>query len=148
MRRVVITGIGLLTPVGNDLESTWQALLAGKSGAGPITLFDTENYATRFACEVKGWDPLTYLDKREVKHLDRFLQFGVSAAMAAMDDAGFEGRRVPEADADRWGCYIGAGLGGVKTIEDTHDSGRAKGPLAVGCCRRKLAAAMRTSAIR
>ncbi|MCA9680427.1 MAG: beta-ketoacyl-ACP synthase II [Kofleriaceae bacterium] len=128
MRRVVITGIGLLTPVGNDLESTWQALLAGKSGAGPITLFDTENYATRFACEVKGWDPLTYLDKREVKHLDRFLQFGVSAAMAAMDDAGFEGRRVPEADADRWGCYIGAGLGGVKTIEDTHDSGRAKGP--------------------
>lgn len=127
MRRVVITGIGLLTPVGNDREATWSALLAGKSGAGPITQFDTTGYATQFACEVKGFDPLAFFDKREVKHLDRFLQFGVAAAMMAVDDAGLPGKRVPEADADRWGVYIGAGLGGVKTIEDTHDSGRAKG---------------------
>ena len=88
MRRVVITGIGMLTPVGNDREATWSALLAGKSGAAPITQFDASTYATKFACEVKDWDPLTYLDKREVKHLDRFLQFGVSAAMVAMADAG------------------------------------------------------------
>jgi 3-oxoacyl-[acyl-carrier-protein] synthase II len=77
---------------------------------------------------VKGWDPLTCFDKREVKHLDRFLQFGVAAGMMAVEDAGLPGNRVPEDAADRWGVYIGAGLGGVKSIEDTHDSGRAKGP--------------------
>ncbi len=128
MRRVVITGIGLLTPVGNDREATWSALLAGKSGAGPITLFDASTYATKFACQVKDWDPLTCFDKREVKHLDRFLQFGVAAAMMAVQDAGFEGNRVPEADADRWGVYVGAGLGGVQSIQDTYDAVAAKGP--------------------
>src|SRR5688572_29988753 len=111
MRRVVITGIGLITPVGNDREATWQALLAGKSGAGPITQFDTADFATKFAAEVKNWDPSPFFDKREVKHLDRFLQFGTAAAMMAMDDAGFEGRKVPEGQNDQWGVYIGAGLG-------------------------------------
>jgi 3-oxoacyl-[acyl-carrier-protein] synthase II len=128
MRRVVITGIGLITPVAHDREATWQALLAGRSGAGPITLFDASDYATRFACEVKAWDPSPWFEKRELKHLDRFLQFGVAASLMAMEDAGLPGRQVPEDAADRWGVYIGAGLGGVKTIEDTHDSGRAKGP--------------------
>ena len=79
-RRVVITGIGLVTPIGNDMETTWSSLLAGKSGAGPITLFDTSNFATKFACEVKDWEPSKWFDKRELKHLDRFLQFGVAAA--------------------------------------------------------------------
>ena len=88
MRRVVVTGIGLVTPIGNDLESTWSSLLAGRSGAGPITQFDTTNFATKFGCEVKGWDPSKWFDKREVKHLDRFLQFGVAAAMMAVEDAG------------------------------------------------------------
>jgi len=128
MRRVVITGIGLITPVGNDREKTWSSLLAGKSGAAPITQFDTKDYATKFAGEVKGWDPSPFFDKREVKHLDRFLQFGVAAAMMAMDDAGFEGRKVPEGQNDAWGVYIGAGLGGINAIESTHDSARAKGP--------------------
>ncbi len=128
MRRVVITGIGLLTPVGNDLASTWSALLAGRSGAGPITQFDAKDHATKFACEVKGWDPLLFMDKREVKHYDRFLQFGVGAALMAMDDAGFAGRKVPEGAEDRWGCYLGAGLGGINTIESTHDAVKAKGP--------------------
>src|SRR4051812_40357908 len=127
MRRVVITGIGLLTPIGNDLESTWSALLAGKNGAGPITLFDTTNFSTTFGCEVKGWDPLQWLDKREVKHLDRFLQFGVAAGMAAVADAGF-GKRVPENEQDCWGCYIGAKLSGVRTIEDTYAAVKVKGP--------------------
>jgi 3-oxoacyl-[acyl-carrier-protein] synthase II len=127
MRRVVITGIGLVTPIGNDLESTWSALLAGKSGAGPITLFDTTHFATKFGCEVKGWDGSKFFDKRELKHLDRFLQFGVAAGLMALKDAGYDGK-VPEAEADRWGSYIGAGLGGVKTIEDTHTSQAAKGP--------------------
>ena len=130
MRRVVITGLGLVTPVGIGKDDTWAALLAGHSGAGPITRFDATDFATRIACEVKGWDAAvgTWFDKRELKHVDRFLQFGVAAAMMAMEDAGFADRKVPAGEEDRWGCYIGAGLGGVKTIEDTHDTGRSKGP--------------------
>src|SRR5215468_7669186 len=101
MRRVVITGIGLVTPVGNGLESTWSALLAGKSGAAPITLFDPSQFGTRFACEVKHWDPTPYFDKRELKHVDRFLQFGIAAGMMAVADAGL-GTRVPAGEEDRW----------------------------------------------
>ena len=127
MRRVVITGIGLVTPIGNDLEAAWSALLAGKSGAAPITLFDASQFATKFACEVKGWDPLQFFDKREVKHVDRFLQFGVAAGMMAVADAGL-GSRIPEAQADRWGSFIGAGLGGVQTIENTFTAQAEKGP--------------------
>jgi 3-oxoacyl-[acyl-carrier-protein] synthase II len=126
-RRVVITGIGLVTPIGNDLETTWSALLAGKSGAAPITQFDASSFATKFACEVKGWDASKWLDKRERKHLDRFLQFSVAAGMMAIDDAGF-GTKVPAGEEDRWGVYIGAGLGGVKTIEETWVATAAKGP--------------------
>ncbi len=127
MRRVVITGIGMVTPVGNDRESTWQALLAGKSGAAPITLFDATKFATKFACEVKDWQPLPYLDKREVKHLDRFLQFGVVAGLMALEDAGFPDFKVPAGEEDGWGCYIGAGLGGVRSIEDTYVAWGQKG---------------------
>jgi 3-oxoacyl-[acyl-carrier-protein] synthase II len=127
MRRVVITGIGLVTPIGNDLESTWSALLAGKSGAAPITQFDASQFATRFACEVKSWDPLRFFDKREVKHVDRFLQFGVAAGMMAVADAGL-GSRIPAGEEDRWGAFIGAGLGGVRTIEQTFTAQAAKGP--------------------
>jgi len=126
-RRVVITGIGLITPIGNDLEATWSGLMAGRSGAAPTTLFDTTNFATKFSCEVKGWNPASFFDKRELKHLDRFLQFGVAAGVTAVADAGL-GPRLPEAEADRWGVYIGAGLGGVQTIQDTYAAQAAKGP--------------------
>jgi 3-oxoacyl-[acyl-carrier-protein] synthase II len=127
MRRVVITGIGLVTPIGNDLESTWSGLLAGKNGAAPITLFDASSFATKFACEVKGWDPSKWMDKRELKHIDRFLQFAIGASMMAMEDAGL-GAKVPAGEEERWGSYIGAGLGGVRTIEDTYAAAKAKGP--------------------
>ena len=127
MRRVVITGIGLVTPIGNDLEATWSALLQGKNGAGPITLFDSSRFATRFACEVKGWEPAQWFEKRELKHLDRFLQFGVAAGLMAVADAGLP-PRFPEAEADRWGSFIGAGLGGVQTIENTFSAQAEKGP--------------------
>ncbi|HEY1815967.1 MAG TPA: beta-ketoacyl-ACP synthase II [Kofleriaceae bacterium] len=127
MRRVVITGIGLVTPIGNDLETTWSALLAGKNGAAPTTLFDTTDFATKFSCEVKGWEPSKWFDKRELKHLDRFLQFGVAAGMMALADAGL-GDKVPAGQEHRWGSYVGAGLGGVRTIEDTKMSVNAKGP--------------------
>ncbi|HPH69090.1 MAG TPA: beta-ketoacyl synthase N-terminal-like domain-containing protein, partial [Kofleriaceae bacterium] len=128
MRRVVVTGIGMLTPVGNDTATTWASLLAGKNGAAPIQQFDTTNFATKFGCEIKDWDPAQFFDKRELKHLDKFLQFGVAAAMMAMHDAGFADGKVPEAQADRWGVYIGAGLGGVRTIEDTYANAKLKGP--------------------
>jgi 3-oxoacyl-[acyl-carrier-protein] synthase II len=127
MRRVVITGIGLVTPIGNDLESTWSALLAGKNGAAPITLFDTSQFATKFGCEVKGWEPSQFFDKRELKHLDRFLQFGVAAGMMALADAGL-GTKVPAGEEQRWGAFVGAGLGGVQTIENTYAAQAAKGP--------------------
>jgi 3-oxoacyl-[acyl-carrier-protein] synthase II len=131
MRRVVLTGIGLVTPIGNDLEATWSSLLAGKNGAGPTTLFDTTDFATKFSCEVKGWDPSKWLDKRELKHLDRFLQFGVAAGMMAVEDAGFgtgSGAKVPAGKEHRWGAFIGAGLGGVRTIEDSYAACKVKGP--------------------
>jgi 3-oxoacyl-[acyl-carrier-protein] synthase II len=128
MRRVVITGIGLVTPVGNDLESTWRSLVEGRSGAGPITRFDTSQFTTKFACEVKNFDPLQYLDKREVKHLDRFLHYAVAAGLMAMDDAGYADRRVPAGEENAWGIYVGAGLGGVDTIERTFQATTEKGP--------------------
>ena len=128
MRRVVVTGIGLITPIGNSLEETWGSLLAGKSGAGPITLFDTTNFATKFGCEVKNFDATPWFDKREIKHIDRFLRFGVAAATMAVHDAGYSDGKAPEAEAERWGAYIGAGLGGLRTIEDTYAATIAKGP--------------------
>jgi 3-oxoacyl-[acyl-carrier-protein] synthase II len=127
-RRVVITGVGMVTPLGNTAEETWQNLLAGKSGAGPITQFDTTNFATKFACEVKNWDPLPFMDKREVKHYDLFLQYAVGAGLMALDDAGYAERKAPAGEEDRWGIFIGAGLGGVHTIENTYAKTVEKGP--------------------
>jgi 3-oxoacyl-[acyl-carrier-protein] synthase II len=127
MRRVVVTGIGLVTPIGNDLETTWSSLMAGTNGAGPITLFDCSEFATKFGCEVKNWDASKWFDKRELKHVDRFLQFGIAAGMMAVDDAGLGGK-VPAGAEHRWGVYIGAGLGGVRSIEDTYAASKVKGP--------------------
>jgi len=128
MRRVVITGIGLITPVGPDLEQTWSGLLAGKSGIGPITQFDTTGFATSIAGEVKGFDPSKYISKRDLRHFDRFLQFGITGGLMAMEDAGFEDFKVPEEEADDWGVYVGSGLGGLTTIQSTYDKGKEKGP--------------------
>ncbi|HEX2570490.1 MAG TPA: beta-ketoacyl-ACP synthase II [Polyangia bacterium] len=125
MRRIVITGIGLITPLGHSTEDTWGATLQGKSGIGPITLFDTTDYATKFGGEVHGWDPTKYIEPREAKHLDRFVQFGVVAADLAIADAGL---KLTEAETERAGVYIGAGLGGVATIEKTYKAILEKGP--------------------
>ncbi len=127
-RRVVITGLGALTPVGNDVPSTWGALLAGESGAGPITLFETtEQYVTRIACEVKNFDPLTFLEKKEARRYDRFAQFGVGAAVEAMRSAGLTG--APEGvAAERFGVIFGSGIGGISTMEAQHDQLNARGP--------------------
>lgn len=128
--RVVITGVGLVTPLGNDTATTWQALLEGRSGAGPITQFEaTEDYATRIACEVKGFDPGRYLDAKEVKRNDRFVQFAVAVAEEAMTHAGLG---TPESRAklrpDRFGVVFGSGIGGMYTFEEQTRVLIAKGP--------------------
>ena len=118
--RVVITGMGLITALGNDLESSWKSLLSGTSGAGTITQFDaTEEYATRIACEVKGFDPSGILDPKQAKRTDRFVQFAIGVAEEAMEAAGL-GR--PEdrqgIRPERFGVVIGTGIGGVYTWEE------------------------------
>ncbi|NNM06796.1 MAG: beta-ketoacyl-ACP synthase II [Gemmatimonadetes bacterium] len=128
--RVVVTGVGLLTPVGNDLESAWSSLLSGTSGAGPITQFDaTEEYATRIAHEVKGFDPTQYMERKQVKRNDRFVQFAVAVADEAMASAGLGD---PEARKDlrpeRFGVIFGSGIGGMYTFEDQTRVLVTKGP--------------------
>jgi len=127
LRRVVITGMGLVTPVGIGVDENWSALCSGRSGIGPITQFDASHYATRFAGEVKNFDPTRWIDKREAKTFDRFIQLGVAAAAMAVADAGFPAKLDDEL-GERTGCYVGAGLGGVHTIEKTYSLLLEKGP--------------------
>jgi 3-oxoacyl-[acyl-carrier-protein] synthase II len=125
-RRVVVTGLGAVTPVGNDVATTWRALLAGTSGANLITKFDASNFAVRFACEVKGFDPGQYMDRKEVKRADLFAQYAMAASVQAMEDAGL-GSGTGYAP-DRAGVIIGSGIGGLKTFEEQHDVYRERGP--------------------
>jgi 3-oxoacyl-[acyl-carrier-protein] synthase II len=113
-RRVVITGLGAVTPLGNDVPTTWSNVIAGRSGAGPITQFDPTGYKTRFACEVKDFDASPLLGKKEARRLDRFAQFAVYAARQALDDSGLQ---VTRDNAWRYGVYLGTGIGGIGTLE-------------------------------
>ena len=128
--RVVITGLGLISPVGNDLPTAWEALLSGVSGAGPITAFEsTEDYATRIACEVKGFDPAQYLDRKEIKRNDRFVQFAIAAADEAMEMAGLLKPEDRKGIApDRFGVIFGSGIGGMHTFEENCRALVEKGP--------------------
>ena len=125
-RRVVVTGMGAITPVGNDVATTWRALLDGKSGAGPITHFDASSFPVRFACEVKDFDPLAYMDRKEAKRADQFTQYAVGAATQAMTDANLVERN--GMDPDRIGVIVGSGIGGLKSFEEQHDVYRQRGP--------------------
>jgi 3-oxoacyl-[acyl-carrier-protein] synthase II len=125
MERVVITGMGAITPVGLDLETTWEALLRGESGAGPITLFDAAAFKTRFACEVKGWDPLLYIEKKKLKEMDRFIEFALGAAKMALVDSGLT---ITDELRDEVGCFIGVGLGGLHELEKIKSTLMTKGP--------------------
>jgi 3-oxoacyl-[acyl-carrier-protein] synthase II len=114
-RRVVVTGTGMITPVGLSTSETWASLLAGKSGAAPITKFDPSRLQVRFACEVKGFDPLAHLEKKEAKRMDLFCQFAIAAADQAIREAGLEGKFPAP---DRTGVIIGSGIGGMMTLEE------------------------------
>ena len=116
-RRVVVTGIGLVTPLGIGVEKTWQSLCGGKSGIGRITRFDPSELPSQIAAEVKDFDPADFIEKKEIKKMDRFIQFGVAAAKMAVEDARLE---ITEAIADRAGVYVGAGIGGLPAIESNH----------------------------
>lgn len=110
--RVVITGLGAVTPIGNTVQEFWNGMLAGTSGAAPITRFDATEFDTRFACEVKNYDPLLHINRKEVQRMDLFTQFAMSAAVMAMDDAGMDMEKV---DTERAGVIFGSGIGGMWT---------------------------------
>ncbi|HEX2717751.1 MAG TPA: beta-ketoacyl-ACP synthase II [Gemmatimonadaceae bacterium] len=124
-RRVVVTGLGALSPVGNDVATTWQSLLDAKSGAAPITKFDTTNFPVKFACELKGFDPLNFMDRKEAKRADPYTQYAIAASVQAMRDAGLENGG--DADPFRVGVIIGSGIGGLTSFEEQHDIYRERG---------------------
>lgn len=124
-RRVVITGLGAVCPVGNTVDEAWQNVVAGRSGIGPIQRFDASAFACRFAGEVKGFDVTTYLAAKEARHMDAFIHFGLAAGLQAWRDCGLE---VTEANAERIGVNIGSGIGGLPMIEHMHTEYVSKGP--------------------
>ena len=117
MRRVVVTGLGLVTPLGGDVETTWQHLIAGKSGIGLIEQFDTSRHDVKFGGEVKGFDPAAVLGTREARRLDRFAQFGMMAAFPAVKDSGLD---FGKEDPTRCGVIAGSGIGGLNEFEEQH----------------------------
>ncbi len=124
-RRVVVTGMGTITPVGNDVATTWRSLIEGKSGTAPITKFDASNFPVKFAAEVKGFNPLDYMDRKEAKRADQYTQYAVAAARQAMTNANLLERN--GMDPDRIGVIIGSGIGGLKSFEEQHDVYRERG---------------------
>ena len=128
-RRVVVTGLGLVTPVGNTVAESWANLVAGKSGIDTITKFDATNFACRFAGEVKGFNVEDYIPAKEARHMDSFIHYGLAASVQAVRDAGLPtGEALSEALAERIGCLLGSGIGGLPEIENTHSELLNRGP--------------------
>ena len=115
LKRVVVTGLGAITPIGNSVSEYWNGLLEGKSGAGPITHFDASLFKTQFACEVKGFNAADYIDRKEARKMDRYTQLAVAVAKDAVTDSGLD---VEKEDLSRIGVIFGAGIGGIKTFEE------------------------------
>ena len=124
-RRVVVTGLGMLTPVGLDVDESWGSILAGKSGAATIDTFDASDFTVRFSASVKNFDVTKYMDAKEARRVDIFVQYGMAASIQAIEDAGLE---VDPDRADRYGVLIGSGIGGIVTIENTKDTLTKSGP--------------------
>ena len=126
LKRVVVTGLGAITPLGNSAPETWESLVAGKSGAGPITLFDASKFKTQFACEVKGFDPLQHFDRKQVRKLDRYAQLAQVAADESVKDSGLD---LDQLDKNRVGVIVSAGIGGLTTFEsEVRDYNPENGP--------------------
>mgnify|MGYP003318820774 CR=1 FL=1 len=115
LKRVVVTGLGALTPIGNNLDEFWTGLIKGKSGAASITYFDTEKFKTKFACELKDFDPLNFMDRKEARKCDRFAQYALVSTDEAITDAGLD---FEKEDRDRIGVIWGAGIGGLETFQN------------------------------
>jgi 3-oxoacyl-[acyl-carrier-protein] synthase II len=124
-KRVVVTGLGCVSPVGNNVKDTWQALLAGKSGAAPITAFDASAHKTRFAAEVKGFDPVALFGTKDARKMDRFTQFATAAVLEAIAQSGLT---IDESNRDRVGVLIGSGIGGINTLIEQYEIMRQRGP--------------------
>lgn len=124
-RRVVITGLGALTPVGNSVDEYWTGILQGRSGIGPITRFDASGYSTRIAGELRNFDPLKWMEKKEARRLDPYLQYAVASAAMAVDDSGLD---FDKEDRNRAGVLVGSGIGGITTLLETHKVLLDKGP--------------------
>ena len=124
-RRVVLTGLGALTPIGNTAEELWSGLTQGRSGIGPITRFDASRYDTRIAGEIKNFDPLAFVDRKEARRLDPYLQYAIASSVMAVGDSGLDPARV---DGERFGVLIGSGIGGITTLLEGEKIREAKGP--------------------
>ncbi|MFQ3584624.1 MAG: beta-ketoacyl synthase N-terminal-like domain-containing protein, partial [Cyanobacteriota bacterium] len=124
-RRVVITGLGALTPIGNSPTEFWQSLLAGRSGIGPITLFDASGHDCRIAGEVKGFNPLDYLERKDVKRTDRFVHLALAATQQALEDAQFQ---ITDLNAEQVGVILGTGIGGIRVLEEQQTIYLQRGP--------------------
>ena len=124
-RRVVVTGLGLVSPLGIGTRPTWEGLIAGRSGVGPITRFDTSDYSVKIAAEVDGFDPANWMHAKEIKKFDLFVHFAVAAADMALADSGLE---ITDANAERVGVVMGSGIGGLPLIEQCRDVLRDRGP--------------------
>jgi 3-oxoacyl-[acyl-carrier-protein] synthase II len=128
-RRVVVTGLGLVCPVGNTVESAWSNLVAGRTGIAAVTKFDASNLACRFAGEVKGFNVEDYIPGKEARHMDTFIHYGIAASLQAVRDAGLKvGGDLSQEEAERIGCLVGSGIGGLPMIEQTHAELAARGP--------------------
>ena len=128
-RRVVVTGLGLISPVGNSVDEGWQNLLAGRSGIGPITKFDASAFSCRFAGEVKGFKVEEYFSAKDARHMDTFIHYGLAASIQAIRDAGLPTRdELSQEEAERIGCLIGSGIGGLPLIEETKAELDKRGP--------------------
>ena len=124
-RRVVVTGLGIVSPVGLNLNESWESIINGKSGAASITEFDTEKFSVKFACTVKNFDSESYVSRKELKKMDTFIHYGIAAADQALNDSGLE---ITDENAERIGVAIGSGIGGLPIIEKNKEALDAGGP--------------------
>lgn len=130
-RRVVVTGMGAITPIGNSVEEFWNGIKEGKTGFGPITYFDTADYRCKLAAEVKDFDPAQYMDKKSARRMEQFCQFAVAAAGQAISDAGLD---MEQEDPYMVGCSVGSGIGSLQAMEREYDRLKEKAPAGWDLC--------------